>query len=428
MSRFNSLRQILYFVILATLFLLMVQISFTMAQAQPLVLNPKFDVETVFSGSFEPSSMVILANNDILVLDRDVGKVFRVTDGVKSKPLLDVNVATGGYRGLLGIAVSVNNNSTYVFLYFTESATNDSGDKGQNAVNPIGNRLYRYELVDNKLINPKLLLNLPVLPGPKDNGGVINIGPDNNVYLIIGDLQGSFKNNQYETMTQNYKNSSIVDGRAGILVVSQDGKSVGTGILGSSYPLNLYYGYGIRNSFGMDWDPVSGHLWDSENGPEFGDELNLVLPGFNSGWAQVQGIWKPLNQSKGPVETNPNVVTFNGRGNYSPPKFVTLTPTAPSAIKFINSNKYGDDYKDTLLVADTNNGYIYNFKLDNKRQNLNLRGELSDKIANDTNELNSIIFAKGFGRVTDIEIGPDGLLYLLSDQGQITNIYRIITK
>jgi glucose/arabinose dehydrogenase len=229
-------------------------------------------------------------------------------------------------------------------------------------------------------------------------------------------------------MTQNYKNSSIVDGRAGILVVSQDGKSVGTGILGSSYPLNLYYGYGIRNSFGMDWDPVSGHLWDSENGPEFGDELNLVLPGFNSGWAQVQGIWKSLNQSKGPLETNPNVVTFNGRGNYSPPKFVWLTPTAPSAIKFINSNRYGDDYKDTLLVADTNHGYIYDFKLDNKRQNLNLRGELADKIANDTNELNSIIFAKGFGRVTDIEIGPDGLLYLLSDQGHITNIYRIITK
>jgi glucose/arabinose dehydrogenase len=147
--------------------------------------------------------------------------------------------------------------------------------------------LYKYELVNNKLINPKLLLNLPVLPGPKDNGGVIKIGPDKNIYLIIGDLQGSFRNEQYKTMTQNYQNSTKVDGRAGILRITQDGKPVGIGILGQSLPLNLYYAYGIRNSFGMDWDPTSGYLWDSENGPSFGDEINLVKPGFNSGWAIV---------------------------------------------------------------------------------------------------------------------------------------------
>jgi aldose sugar dehydrogenase len=418
----------MYFVVPASLFLLIIQFFSVQVQAQPLVVNPMFDVETVFSGSFEPSSMVFLGQDDILVLDRDEGKVFRVTDGIQSKPLLDVNVATDGYRGLLGITSSVNKNSTYVFLYFTESATDDSSDKTRHPVSPLGNRLYKYELIDNKLINPKLLLNLPVLPGPKDNGGVINIGPDNNVYLIIGDLQGSFKNNQYGTMAQNYQNSSSVDGRAGILVISQDGKPIGKDILGSSYPLNLYYSYGIRNSFGMDWDPISGYLWDSENGPEFGDELNLVLPGSNSGWAAIQGLWKPLNQSIGPVEIHPNLVTFGGRGNYTSPKFVWLTPTAPSAIKFINSHQYGDDYKDTLLVADTNNENIYDFKLDSKRQNLNLKGELADKIANDTSELSSVIFAKGFGRVTDIEIGPDGLLYILSDQGRITNIYRIITK
>ncbi|MEP6576454.1 MAG: PQQ-dependent sugar dehydrogenase [Nitrososphaerota archaeon] len=63
-------------------------------------------------------------------------------------------------------------------------------------------------------------------------------------------------------------------------------------MLGTSFSLNLYYAYGIRNSFGIDWDPVSGYLWDSENGPNFGDELNLVLPGFKSSWANVQGFWR----------------------------------------------------------------------------------------------------------------------------------------
>ena len=114
------------------------------------------------------------------------------------------------------------------------------------------------------------------MPGPKDSGGVVKIGPDGNVYLTIGHLQGSFGDKQYETKAKNYQNSTIIDGRAGILVVSQDGKPVGKGILGSSFPLILYYAYGIRNSFGMDWDPVTRYLWDSENGPSFGDELNLV--------------------------------------------------------------------------------------------------------------------------------------------------------
>jgi aldose sugar dehydrogenase len=205
-------------------------------------------------------------------------------------------------------------------------------------------------------------------------------------------------------------------------------KSVGNGILGSTFPLNLYYAYGIRNSFSIDWDPITDYLWDSENGPSFGDELNLVLPGFNSGWAAVQGFWKPLNQSIGPVNLQPNnLVDFYGRGKYDPPIFVWLNQVAPSALKFINSTRYGSDYENDLLVGDTNFGNIYDFKLDSKRQNLDLKGGLADKIANDTSELNSVIFARGFGKVTDIEIGPDGLLYILSGQKHITSIYRIIT-
>jgi hypothetical protein len=58
--------------------------------------------------------------------------------------------------------------------------------------------------------------------------------------------------------------------------------------------MNLYYTYGIKNNFGIDFDPNTGNLWDAENGPEYGDGLNLVKPGFNSGWITVQGIWKPI--------------------------------------------------------------------------------------------------------------------------------------
>ncbi|HEX6027676.1 MAG TPA: hypothetical protein VFY64_01425, partial [Nitrososphaeraceae archaeon] len=119
-------------------------------------------------------------------------------------------VANKHERGMLGIAVAERTNNpiaptTYVFLYFTESAaatTKEEGDGSDDCPSPnsckpgndpLGNRLYRYELINNKLVNPVLLLDLPATPGPIHNGGGITIGPDNNLYLAIGDVK--FKGN-----------------------------------------------------------------------------------------------------------------------------------------------------------------------------------------------------------------------------------------
>ena len=88
--------------------------------------------------------------------------------------------------GMLGIAISRNEANTNVFLYYTES------DGGQKV---LGNRLYRYELVNDKLINPLLLLDLPATSpqeGQENNhdGDKVVIGPDQNVYVVIGDVGG----------------------------------------------------------------------------------------------------------------------------------------------------------------------------------------------------------------------------------------------
>ena len=115
-----------------------------------------------------------------------------------------------------------------------------------------GDRLYRYKLVGDKLVDPHRLMNIPS-PKPTKfinemhHGGELIIGPDNALYLVIGNLDG----HRYEggkTKAQNYNDSREPDGRAGILRLTQDGKPVGNGILGNNYPLNLYYAYGIRNS------------------------------------------------------------------------------------------------------------------------------------------------------------------------------------
>jgi glucose/arabinose dehydrogenase len=396
-------------------------------KATPTMVEPDMNITRVFKGDFEPSSFAFINSSTILVLDRDRGIVKIIKDGLLNPiSALDVNVSTDNFRGLLGITVYNQNQSLLsnptnptVFLYYSESPTIDGSDEATNLdEEPLGNRVYRYEFVNTTLVHPKLFLDLPASsPGPRHLGGVLAIGIDNNLYLSTGEGNGTFNKN-YHNLALNQISGNEPDGRAGILRMTLDGDIVRPTILGDKFPLNLYYAYGIRNSFGYDWDPVTGYLWDTENGPWYGDEINLVMPGFNSGWGAVQGLWKPNGENISDSAVNPlSLVTFNGKGEYSPPEFIWKEIIAPTAIKFLNSDRYGSDMKNDLFVGAANTGSVYHFELNDDRKSLKLEGVLKDGIADSWEELtNDITFAKGLGRITDIEIGPDGYMYILSQQ------------
>jgi aldose sugar dehydrogenase len=395
--------------------------------ATPTIIDPKLKIEVVFSGLKFPTSMTFLDSNDILVLEKNDGTVQRIVNGtLQPKPILDVDVANTSERGMLGIAIEKDRNQNrgppYVFLYFTESAKND-GTNITEVQETLANRLYRYELVGDKLVNPKMLLDLPAEPYPYHNGGRIIIGPDHHVYVAIGDL-GNF------TKAQNIDNRAAIDGRGGILRVTQDGKPVGKGILGDSYPLNLYYAYGIRNSFGIAFDPKTDRLWDTENGDEYGDEINLVKPGFNSGYVKIQGVWEAYKRKPGPVTSNlvDSLVDFGGNGKYSMPEFTWNATIGVTALSFFNSPKLGELYENDLFVGDFHNGNIYHFELNKKRSALILQNQLSDKIAETNKELEEVTFGRGFGGITDIQVGPDGYLYVLSLHEGGTDCYAIKNK
>ena len=243
----------------------------------PVVTDPKLKVEVVTTGLEFPTTISPIGDNDFLILEKAKGTISRITDGkILPNPLLKINVASQVERGMLGIAVSGNTSSKLVYVYLTEPTNSSEHNKGT-----VSNRLYRYELVDEKLVNPKLMLDLPGTPGPRHNGGAIIVGPDNNIYVPIGDVDG------HTTEAQNILGIPP-DGSGGILRISPNGSSV-QNILGEVGPAKKYYAYGIRNSFGLDFDPISGKLWDTENGAGTNDEINLVEPGFNSGWLKVQG-------------------------------------------------------------------------------------------------------------------------------------------
>ena len=83
-------------------------------------------------------------------------------------------------------------------------------------------------------------------------------------------------------------------------------------------------------------------------------------------------------------------------------------------------------YKDDLFVGDVSLGFIYHFDLNKDRNALLLNGSLQDKVANTTDELKQIIFAKGFYHIVDIEVGPDGYLYILSHGNGKARIFKIV--
>ena len=366
-----------------------------------------------------------------------------------------LGITINDIKKINGTSTTTTNTDTirHVFLYYIIC-------EGKNA--DCKNQIYRYDL-DNKnnaLINPKLLLSIPSFPDPAHIGGIIDIGPDNNLYFTVGNFQHTIPEEPYKTKTQNFEDGKAVDGRAGILRITQDGKPVGNGILGNVYPLNLYYAYGVKNSFGLDFDPVTGKLWFTENGPRYGDEINLAEPGSDSGSDKIFGIWRVNEEGKkleagssgkdegegegkdaGAGETKfvtvgntppKDFVYFEGRGHYSPPKFTWDKSSPPTGILFLNSDKLGSEYKNDMFVGSVD-GRIFHFDLNGNRTELLLKGVLQDKIATDSTEYGDILFAEGYSIITDLKQGPDGYLYVVSglkgSEAENTGaVYRILPK
>lgn len=335
--------------------------------SEPFLYDKDLKIEKVYDGMKFPTSMSFLGEDDILVLEKNDGTVNRIINGqMLDEPILRLDVDDSQERGLLGSAITQNSSGiTNVYLYFTaikngENTTeNDSVEK-----EVLGNRIFKYDFIDGQLVNPQLLFELPLDEEPPFHvGGKLVVGPDNLLYVTIGDLMKS------RSITQNIENGSDVSGSAGIIRMDLDGKPVEN--MFNTSKLDNYFAYGIRNSFGMDFDPLTGYLWDTENGPGYGDEINLVKPGFNSGWKKVQGLWMPVGEDAGNLFSNvTDLVMFGQDKNYEYPKLTWAGTIGITAIKFLNSTKLGESYYGDMFVGDFNKGDIYRFDLNENRTNI----------------------------------------------------------
>ena len=206
------------------------------------------------------------------------------------------------------------------------------------------------------------------------------------------------------------------------------------------------FSYGLRNSFGVDFDPMSGNLWLEQNGDDAFTELGLVEPGMNGGWIQVMGPlaridqfkliettmfggnlqqsrWPPTNIADSPEEARARMVMLPG-AHYSDPDFSWKFEVAPAGLGFISSRALGSQYEGDMILGAARTtllgGQLFRFNLTGNRRKIavddpRLEDRVADNLAKfDITESESLLFGTNFGIGTDIHTGPNGNLFVVS--------------
>jgi aldose sugar dehydrogenase len=456
----------------------------TAAQAQqPEVLDSRLEVRTAASGLNQPTSMAFIGQGDMLVLEKATGQVERVVGGEPRGPVLDLNVNSSSERGLLGIAVHPNfANNGFVYLFWSES--NTGGDTtSATAVDLLANRVDRFRWTGSSLVMDREILRFRAFQldagqtarGNHD-GGVLRFGSDGKLYAIVGDTGR-------RGQTQNLLNGPFGPGipddqfggpqpddahRTGVIVRLNDDGSTPTdnpffaegAAVGGNVGANIQriYSYGIRNSFGMAVDPVSGALWEQENGDDSFSELNRVEPGMNSGWIQIMGPasrvaqfkeietspefdglqqirWPPTNIADTPEEALSRMVSFGAAAHFSDPELSWKFEVGPGGIGFMRGRGLGPQYAGDLFMGGSRDflegGHLFRIQLTGNRRRVAVDDpRLEDRVADNLDkwegtESESLLFGRNFGVGTDINTGPDGNLYVVSlSHGAVYKISR----
>jgi aldose sugar dehydrogenase len=491
------------------------------AQAGPTVVDPNLEVRTAVSGLVTPSTMAFLGPNDFLVLEKNTGQVKRVVDGVVQSTVLDLSVNFASERGLLGVALHPDfpaNPGVYLFWSCVSTAPLDadpfrpeetecSDDPSVMFGQPdtddllrvplLGNRVDRFVWTGSELVFDRNLIKLrafqhdgaPEPPGQNDeaqpprgnhDGGVLAFGRDGKLYVAVGDLG---RRGQMQNLAQGPTPPTPDDQFGGpepddahlsgvILRLNDDGTtpvdnpffSVGSQIGGEAGAnVQRLFAYGLRNSFGIAFDPVSGRLWDQQNADDAFDELNLVRGGMNGGWIQVMGPveriaqfkqieltlppsggvpgaqlqqirWPPSNIADSPREALARLFVLPG-SRYSDPEFSWKFAVPPAGIGFLASRRLGPQYANDLFAGaatpNTMGGYLFRFNLTGNRRKIAVDDpRLEDRVADnnakhDITESESLLFGSGFGVGTDIETGPNGNLFVVSlSDGAVYEVFR----
>jgi glucose/arabinose dehydrogenase len=311
-------------------------------------------------------------------------------------------------------------------------------------------------------------------PAGNHDGGVVRFGPDGKLYIITGDTG---RRGQLQNLAAGPTPPQPDDQFGGpepddnhltgvILRLNDDGSTpadnpfFGAGAaIGGEVGANIQkiFAYGVRNSFGMAFDPVSGSLWYQDNGDDTFDEINRVEPGANGGWVQIMGPvsridefkaievnrppstlqqlrWPPTRIADSPGEALGRLFMLPG-AHYNDPKFSWRYAVAPAAIGFLESRALGLRYENDLFVGASRvfleDGYLFHFHVSPNRMRIGTNDpRLVDGVADnndkfDITESENLLVGRNFGIGTDIHTGPNGNLFVVSlSNGAVYEVFR----
>jgi len=405
-----------------TVILFTITVSAAAANAQTLLL-PGYTFDVVASGLSNPVALAFVGPDQFLTTEKNTGKVKRFLNGVYQGDAIDLGVANNNERGLLGICLDPDFSGTgYVYLYYSHSSSNTDGGSWTD------NRVEKFFFNGTTLVFVQTLITFPFdslqSNGPNHNGGIIAIGPDRKLYICTGDLDRGYYTNP--TIEQNYSPTNVA-GVGGIKRIELDGSIPldNPFIMHPDVRIKSYYCYGVRNPFGIAFDPLTNKLWFTENGPDQYDEINIGGPGLNSGWRKIMGP-----DSRGAAYFENQYTDWNASdlimlpgAYYQDPVFSFFTPIGITAIAFLNSIQFAPSERYDCVCADINLTNIYLFDMNAQRNGFNLKPGTEDFVADNNAERDQYRLGYQFGNVTDLKIGPDGFLYVV---GYISgSVYRI---
>jgi glucose/arabinose dehydrogenase len=447
----------------------------TTAAAEPqgvpevVMRDESLQAEVVVEGLDQPTAIAFL-DDLMLVTEKTTGKVRVVRDGVVTGDALDLAVNNFDERGLLGISVHPQfPDEPFVYLHWTWRGDGDGDDRliGGDSdvaeeVPELGNRVDRFRWSGEILEYDRNIVEFRSNTLESDtsgrvrgnhNAGPLTFGPDGMLYVMIGDqnLRGQLQNITAGPAPDDPNFTGVIlrlndDGTIPAdNPLYEHGATVG-GEIGEN--LQMIHTYGVRNSFGLAFEPTSGSLWQTENGDDSYDEVNVFAPGSNSGWIQIQGpaeryeeyaqlesdsadgfdvpSWAPTNLAPDAAAAEEAMFQLPGTA-FAPPVLSFVHPPALTAIGFAD-DRLGASSAHSAWFGTVLSDALLRFPISDDGLSLELEGLLDDRVVDnsakgDLGESAGHVVGTGFGVVTDIEQAPDGALYIVSlDAGVVRRV------
>ncbi len=342
--------------------------------AAPASAAPRPEILT--AGIENPWGVTFLPQGRFLVTERPGRLRVVEADGRVNAPIAGLPpIAAGGQGGLLDVLADsrVESNRTVYFCY----SEPDAGGAANSTA------LARAQLSADRtrLENVKVIFSQqPKVASRAHFGCRIVESRDGNLFLTLGDR---FSRKEDAQKLDNHLGKVVRIAKDG--TVPKDNPFVG-----KAGALPEIWSYGHRNGQGAVLAP-DGRYWMTEHGPQGGDEINLPQAGRNYGWPVIT-----YGENYGGGKIGDGITTREGMEQ---PLHYWVPSIAPSGMAFLTSDKYGAAWKGSLFVGSLKFGYLD-------------RIEFKDgKVAGEQK-----LLADGRARIRDVKQGPDGLLYVLTDE------------